>query len=151
VCVPGDDCDPRSPGACGPGLGCYLRFNHSASAAISVCLPVLPAEDPAQPDLPHALADGEQCLYVNHCKAGSSCWGPSTVLHDLWDPVTDWLCRRSCEVVEGADADAGTDDDGGVSAPSDADGCEGALSCADLQQAVSVSYDEISVSFGQCE
>jgi hypothetical protein len=148
VCVPGDDCDPREPAACGPGQGCYVRFNHDESAALTVCLPELPAPDPLQPSQPYALEDGAQCAYINHCKAGSSCWGPTTVLHNVWG-VEDLVCRRSCTVSD--DGDAGTDDDAGASGPGDEGGCEGALTCADLREAVSVSYDEISVAFGQCE
>lgn len=149
VCVPGEDCDPRDPGACGAGMGCYVRFNHNESAALTVCLPVLPPPDPLLPTQPYALEDGAKCTYINHCKAGASCWGPTTVLHSAWT-AEDLLCRRSCEVSEG-DADAGTDDDAGASGPGDEDSCEGALTCVDLHDAVSVSYDEISVVFGQCE
>jgi hypothetical protein len=149
VCVPGDDCDPRDPAACGAGQGCYLRFNHSETAALSVCLPELPPADPAQPQQPFALADGEACQYINQCKAGSSCWGPAQVPLASWSSET-LVCRRSCDLPEDGADDAGIeDDDAGTPAAPDEDGCEGTLSCADLGDVI--SYDEISAAFGQCE
>ncbi|MGD8859960.1 MAG: hypothetical protein PVI30_08100 [Myxococcales bacterium] len=139
VCVDSDGCDPRDPTSCGEGRGCYLRFNDTGEAVLSVCLP-----EPEEP-----VADGEPCEFLNDCEPGSSCWAPVRKPPSRWE-AGDVICRRSCDpgVEDDAGQDEGTagDEDAGVSGG----GCPGTLACEDFAES-GLDISTVSVGFGQCE
>jgi hypothetical protein len=137
VCRDSDGCDPRDPGSCGDGRACYLRFNDTGEAVLSVCLP-----EPEEP-----IADGEACEFLNDCEPGASCWGPVRTPPMRW-VQSDLICRRSCDpgVADDAGQDEG-DEDAGVGVGGE---CPGSLACEDFATS-GLDIDTVGVDFGQCE
>lgn len=136
VCRTADGCDPADPDSCGDASGCYLRFNDTSEGVLAVCLPTV--EEP--------LADGTACQFLNDCMPGSSCWGPARFPPGRWTEA-DLRCRRSCALA-GVAGDAGTDDDGGVSADP-MSSCGSGQVCRDFSEA---GLDTSTLpGIGQCE
>jgi hypothetical protein len=136
ICRQSDECDPTSPQGCGPDTGCYLRLNDTGTGLLTICL--------QQSEMP--LADGTACMYLDDCRAGSSCFAPARLPPARWTDA-DLVCRRSC--IVGADSDAGVevaDEDAGV-APGT---CGAGLTCVGFAGS-GLDLSAVSGDLGQCE
>lgn len=134
VCQPADDCDPTTAQGCGPDQGCFLWLDDTATGVLTLCLPLV--DEP--------LADGLPCRAANECRPGSSCWGPTGLLPSRWESLA---CRRSCIAGQDVSADAGSDDDAGVSGGG---ACSAAAECVAFEGS-GLDLSAVDPALGQCD